>query len=57
MVNFKQMIGLIILSIGVILMIYSLRAEELEASNGTLIAGIALAVGGIVISLAMNKRQ
>ena len=51
------MVGLIILSLGTILMIYALRAVRLEASNGTLIAGAVLVIGGIVISLSMNKQK
>ena len=55
MVNFKQMIGLIILSIGMILMIYSLRAGVYL--NGTLIAGTVLFLSGIILSLVMNKQK
>ncbi len=58
MVNFKQMIGLIILSIGIILMIYALRSDQGEASsNGTLIAGTTLVISGIALSLYMNKQR
>lgn len=55
MVNFKQMIGLIILSLGMMLLIYSVRTADL--TNGTLLAGAMLAICGIIVSLVMNKKR
>lgn len=52
MVNFKQMMGLIALSVGVLLTIYALR----EGGHiSLLIAALTLALGGSAIALIMNK--
>jgi hypothetical protein len=62
-VNFKQMVGLIILSAGMILMIYAFRSATSESSiaalcvNGTAVSGFILLTSGIVLSLYMNKTK
>jgi hypothetical protein len=52
-VSWKQTIGLIILSVGIILLIFAVR----EAVNWALYVGGILAVCGIAVALILNQRK